>query len=299
MYGNKSRYSFEDQAVRSSNLGYKTKSVDQLFTQQKERKIHESMNPFGVKFREARDSVQNPNSFPIVFAMDQTGSMGRIPVQLLRDGLPHMIDGILKAGVADPQLLFIPVGDHMSDDYPLQVGQFESGDAELDMWLTRSYLEGNGGGNGGESYALPWYFAGYHTVLDSVEKRNTKGVLFTTGDEYCHRDYPNTVIKNLIGDAAFQSEKGSFSHQDLLAKAQESYHVFHLHVLEGSEGRSTQGFWKELLGENCILVDNSDNIPKIVADITKRIAGITIFEQPADQPTAIVQSEAPADNILL
>ena len=56
------------------------------------------------------------------------------------------------------------------DSAPLQVGQFESSDELLDKWLTNIYFEAGGGGNGGESYALAWYFAALKTATDSMEK---------------------------------------------------------------------------------------------------------------------------------
>ena len=85
--------------------------------------------------------------------------MGHVPHALVQDGLPHIMETILKKGVEDPQVLFLAIGDHTCDEAPLQVGQFESSDELLDRWLTDVYLEGHGGGNDGESYMLAWYFA--------------------------------------------------------------------------------------------------------------------------------------------
>lgn len=258
-----SSYSSESRNVRASTEGYFTKSVDQIFKQNVERKIHESMSPNGITFREARDSATHPNTVPIILSLDVTGSMGKIPHHLVKDGLPHIMGNIIQKGIPDPALLFLAVGDTTCDHYPLQVGQFESGDEELDTWLTRTYIEGGGGGNEGESYLLAWYFATKHTVTDAWEKRKRKGFLFTVGDEPCISSLPKNVVANLMGN----TPQSGFSDKELLAEAQKQWNVYHLHIMEGSAGKRSLGYWKELLGDNCIVVDNHGDVSKIISDI--------------------------------
>lgn len=256
-------YSFSDRSARSTSLGYHTKSADQIFEQNQKRRIHESMEPKTALIRESRDSENHPNSVPIILALDVTGSMGKIPHYLVKDGLPNMMANIIQRGVLDPQILFLAVGDHECDRYPLQVGQFESGDAELDLWLTRTYIESGGGGNAGESYLLAWYFGANHTVTDAWEKRRQKGFIFTIGDEPSLRTLPNTVVNEIMG----QKPQATLTEKDLLQSAQERYNVYHLHIMEGSAGRRSLGYWKELLGDNCIQVNNHQDVSKVLADI--------------------------------
>lgn len=243
--------------------------MDETFTQQKLRRIHESMDPKGAKLREARDSATHPNTVPIILALDVTGSMGRIPHELIKTGLPHIMGSIIENGTPDPALLFLDIGDHQVDRHPLQVGQFESGDAELDTWLTRSYIEGGGGGNEGESYLLAYYFAGFHTVTDAWEKRKKKGFLFTVGDEPSLKMLPKVAITEIMGEEA--GVETGFTVEQLLTKAQERYDVYHLHIMEGSAGHRSLAYWRELLGDHCIEVDNYQDVAKKVADIV--IAG--------------------------
>ncbi|KKM94051.1 hypothetical protein LCGC14_1202110, partial [marine sediment metagenome] len=148
-------YSVDDRMTRSISAGYHTKSRQEIFTQ---ATINSAMNPHGITVRESRDSDEHPDSLAIVLALDVTGSMGSVPHYLVKDGLPHIVDGIIKSGIPDPQILFLGIGDHECDRSPLQVGQFESSDELLDKWLTDVWLEGGGGGNDGESYMLAWYF---------------------------------------------------------------------------------------------------------------------------------------------
>ena len=130
---------------------------------------HALMNPKGVRLRESRDSPDHPNSIGVVFALDVTGSMGKIPELLAKKELPKFMKILLDCKVADAQLLFTAVGDATSDKAPLQVGQFESTAELMDRWLTWSYLEGNGGGQNHESYELALYFLAEHTEVSDAQ----------------------------------------------------------------------------------------------------------------------------------
>jgi len=255
-------YNFESRSVRAASSGYHTKSADDIFIQNKKAMIHESMEPSKALIREARDSEEHPNSLPIIIGLDETGSMRKIPHELVKDGLPNMVGDLVQKGVADPAILFLGIGDHEYDRAPLQVGQFESGDEELDLWLTRTYLEGRGGGNAGESYHLAWYYAAKHTVTDAFEKRNEKGFLFTIGDEPCLKSLPKNAIDELMGNGA----QASYTDKELLEMAQEKYEVFHVHVMEGANGHYSLGYWTDLLGQRCIQVDDYTKVGKVIAE---------------------------------
>jgi len=258
-----SYYSVTDRSTRSVAQGYQTKHKDDLFEQNKKREIHESMDPKKIRLRESRDSENHPNSVPVIVGMDETGSMDIVPEYLVREGLPKIMSGIIERGVPDPQILFLGIGDSKCDHAPFQVGQFESGDAELDMWLTRVWLEGSGGGNGGESYHWAWYFAAMHTVTDAWEKRKQKGFLFTIGDERCLSELSAREISEVMG----YTPERSFRTEDLLAMAQEKYNVYHLHIMQGAQGHYTLSYWKKLLGENCIVIDNYTGVSKAISDV--------------------------------
>jgi hypothetical protein len=256
------RYNFDARDDRAKKEGYATKSANAIFTQNSKRKAHEAMNPNGITYREARDSAVHPNSVPIILGLDVTGSMGHIPHELIKEGLPKLMGGIIQGGVPDPALLFLGIGDHECDGYPLQVGQFESGDEELDMWLTRTYIEGGGGGNGGESYLLAWYFAAFHTRTDAFEKRNQKGILFTVGDEPGLKTLPGSAIKEIMG-----AGQQTYSHLELLAEVQKRYEVYHINVLHSNQAHEANKEWKELLGANCIAIAEHTEIPNVIKNI--------------------------------
>lgn len=259
-------YSLADRTTRSVDLGYHTKSVDQIFTK---RKIENGMDPNGLTIRESRDSAEHPNSLAIMLALDLTGSMGRVPHHLVKDGLPHIMQGIIDAGISDPQLLFMGVGDHKCDEAPLQVGQFESSDALLDHWLTNTFLEGGGGGNGGESYHLAWYVAAKHTFIDCFEKRQQKGFLFTIGDEPCHPTLSASSLKNVIKTGEFQN----YTAAELLALAREKYNVYHINIQQ--TGRGCEEGWERLIGRDYLLrAERHEDVAGIITRIVSQNAGL-------------------------
>ncbi|HCN49853.1 MAG TPA: hypothetical protein DIT10_12300 [Chryseobacterium sp.] len=256
------RYDIDARYDRASKAGYRTKSAGEIFTQNAKRMAHESMNPYGVSFRESRDSEVHPHSVPIILGLDVTGSMGHIPHELIREGLPKLMGGIIQGGVPDPALLFLGIGDHECDGYPLQIGQFESGDEELDMWLTRTYIESGGGGNAGESYLLAWYFAAFHTRTDAFEKRKQKGLLFTVGDEPCLKTLPASAIREIMGTG-----QQTYTHHELLEEARKKYEVYHISVLHSDQAIRADKGWKELLGQNCISIEDYREIPNVIKNI--------------------------------
>lgn len=258
-------YSFVSRSAREEDLGYKTKSTHEIF---KQRSINNAMNPNGIVVRESRDSKEHPNSLAIILALDVTGSMGTIPHFLVKEGLPNIMANIINGGINDPQLLFLAIGDHECDNSPLQVAQFESSDELLDKWLTDVYLEGGGGGNAGESYLLAWYFAGFHTSIDCFEKRGQKGFLFTIGDEPTLKNIPKRSLQNIMGNGQYDE----FSADMLLEKAREKYHCFHLHIKQTGAGsrQETMDGWKQLMGDGLILVDNKNDVSRIISEtVTK------------------------------
>ena len=247
-------YDFISRSARSNNLGYTTKTVKELTS----KHLNEKMSCNGVTLRESRDSEEHPNSIAIIIALDVTGSMGYIPGELIKEGLPTIVKTLLDAGILDPQILFMAVGDHYCDRSPLQIGQFESSDELLDYWLTNVWLEEGGGGNNGESYSLAHLFAGFNTSIDCFEKRGQKGFLFTIGDENLHRNYERKYLESIFGSNGVEFK--DFSSSELIDKAKEKYNVYHLDVSKGAK------YW-EHLGENHIKNVNYKEISKIIPQL--------------------------------
>lgn len=259
-----SEYSTSNRSVRAETKGYKTKNADEIFEQNRKREAHYTMDLRNakIKTRESRDSDTHPNSVPIILVLDVTGSMGAVPEHLIREGLPHLMGQIIQNGVPDPQILFLAIGDHECDKFPIQVGQFESGDEELDMWLERTYLEKNGGGNNGESYHLSWYYASRYIVTDAWEKRKQKGILITIGDEPCLPNLPGQALNKFLGEPT----ESNYTRENLLKDALEKWDVYHIHV-EHSIFRELNPMWISMLGKNVRTAQGFKNVAPIVVDI--------------------------------
>ena len=234
-------------------------SANEVFQQ---RGCHNLMNPKGLKVRESRDSADHPNALPVVFALDVTGSMGAIPRQLATKELPTFMKLLTDCRIADPQLLFMAIGDANSDNAPLQVGQFESTAALMDQWLTWSYLEGGGGGTGSESYELAFYVLAQHTDTDGWEKRKKKGYLFVTGDELPYPAVSRHQIEGLIGTKL----DDDIPIDEVIAAAAENYHLFFL-IPDLARRKNCEKRWRELLGDHVICMESPDDTCSVAAAI--------------------------------
>ena len=264
--------SWSDDAYRTLNTtkSYKTKSSAEIFS----TKLHNDLNPMGVKFRESRDSAEHPESLAIAIFLDNTGSMGRIPEVLIKEKLGALMSTIIAHGVEHPQLMFCTVGDQYSDRAPLQVGQFESDTAKIDDGLTKIWLESGGGGGGKESYQLPWLFCGRHTRIDCFEKRGIKGFLFTIGDERPWDGVNAADLQKILG----YGENENITSEELLREAQRMYHVFHIHINEASYRNNPHVFedWKRLLGQNFIVLEEHEAIGELIASTVALVNGIDL-----------------------
>lgn len=279
--------SFKSRSTVDSNTG-RAKTRDQIFSRSS---VNPDFDPKGIAVRESVDSPDNPNSTPVIVALDVTASMGHIPEALIKDGLGRMATETLdRKPVTDPHIMFMAIGDAHSDRYPLQVTQFEA-DIRIAEQLKELYLEGGGGGNGIESYNLAWYFAARKTQIDSFEKRGEKGLLFTIGDEGMPTSLRASHLREYLGD----SVERDISTEDLLRMVEERYDVFHLAALEGhSVEQSEQAHWKSLLGERLIPVTDYTKIPEIIVSTLEVIGGRPKADVTAswDGSTALVVRDA-------
>ena len=160
-----------------------TKSQQQIFTG---KTMNADLDPKSIKVRESVDSPANPKSTPLIIAVDQTGSMGYLATEIIKTGLGVIMGEVYsRKPISDPHIMCMAVGDSKCDSSPLQATQFEA-DLKLAEQMENFFIEAGGGGNGGESYHLAWYFAAMKTKTDSIIKRGKNGYLFTIGHEPPH-----------------------------------------------------------------------------------------------------------------
>ncbi len=236
-----------------------SKSNAEVFAQ---RGCHGLMNPRGIQVRESRDSAEHPQSLGIVFALDVTGSMGDIPKLLARRELPNFMKLLGACRIADPQILFMAIGDATSDNAPLQIGQFESTAELMDQWLTWSFLEGGGGGTGSESYELAFYMLAQHTDIDCFVQRKKRGYLFMTGDEKPYPAVSRHQVEALIGEKLDED----IPIDEAIAAAAESYHLFFL-IPDLQRRKNCEERWRQLLGDRVVCMESPEDTCAVAAAI--------------------------------
>lgn len=227
-----------------------------------QRKAADSVNPFGAKVREARDSAEHPNSTPIAVLFDVTGSMGTVPVTLQKR-LPDLLGLLTRGGYAtDPQILVGAIGDEQFDVVPLQVGQFES-DNRIDDQLRDLYLEGGGGGDKKESYALAAYFMQTRAVTDAWERHGKKGYVFIIGDEMNKPRLFARSVQQFIGDEV----KGDQEVAELYRKLEERWHVYFVlpNLTSYYNDAQVEEHWRDILGERFLKLEDPADVCDLIA----------------------------------
>ena len=270
-------YSSEAYSEASRSRGYSHKSTHELFRNTIKADVSNLASSFNTSarvnntnvkpemlnagVRESRDSAEHPHTTPIIIALDVTGSMYDTPEHMIKEQFPKLMEKLEQLGVQDPQLLFMAIGDHECDSYPIQTGQFESDTNKILDSLQSFYLEGGGGPNYGESYLLAWIIAGYHTEIDSFYKRGRKGYLFTVGDEPCLEEIMGDKLEKFL---KYQKGASMITAEEALEKAREQYNIWHVHISDASK-RLKRDAWEKLVGKDNLLESKSDEIANTIA----------------------------------
>lgn len=255
-----SRWDASDWNTHSAKTSKQTSN--QIFTQSS---LHADLDPRNIKMRESVDSDANPNSTPLIVAVDETGSMDYLATEIIKNGLGVIMKEVYdRKPIKDPHIMCMAIGDSKCDRSPIQVTQFEASIVLADQ-VKNFHIERNGGGNGGESYHLAWYFAAMKTKTDSMLKRNKKGYLFTIGDEPIHSKLSREEIKAFFGD----SVERDYTSKELLEMVSQSYEVFHLVV----GGHPADTSWTSLLGERAIRVTDHAKLAEIIVSTLQVIEG--------------------------
>ena len=233
-----------------------------------QRRVHEKMDPYGVKWRESRDSEAHPESTAVAVLFDVTGSMGRVP-RILQQNLCQLMNLLLAKGyLAHPQILIGGIGDATCDRAPLQVGQFESG-IEIDQDLAKLWLEGGGGGQQTESYELAMYFMARKTAIDCLEKRGRRGYLFVIGDEMPYRYVRRNYVASLLGDRI----EADIPVEEVIRDLEERYDTYFIlpNLTSYYDDPKIHRCWTDLLGEKVLRLED----PQGISDLIAAVIGLT------------------------
>ena len=239
------------------------------------RRIDPMLNPKGV-IRECRDSEEHPETFPIILALDVTGSMGNA-TKMCAAKLNDIMEN-LYGKVKDVEFLMMGIGDLAYDSAPIQATQFESDVRILDQ-TTKIYFEAGGGGNSYESYTAAWYFGLHNTDLDCW-KRGKKGVIITMGDEPLNPYLPGKSLGNVLGNPTQDVDT-----EALYKEVCEKFDVYHIvitdpHASAAHYVNAIQNSWGKLLGQRCLYA-KCDELDKVIGQIVDDSIGTQTFTKPA------------------
>jgi hypothetical protein len=164
--------------------------------------------------------------------------------------------------LTDPHILFGAIGDATCDQFPLQIGQFESGNEIYDN-LSKFIIEGGGGGQQTESYELAMYFMARKTKFDSVDKRGKKGYMFIIGDELPYKNIKKGEVEKYIGDKLQEN----ISTEKILEELREKFEVFWI-LPGGSNNYSDSNIinpLKKMFGQHLLKMEDPANVCELIA----------------------------------
>jgi len=266
-----------DTYTRSTKIGYTATSyavADDLSVQEifKQKTIHKNLDPRNI-IRECCDSEEHPNTFPVILALDVTGSMGQAAVKTAQKLNEIMTNLYADKSLPDIEFCVMGIGDISYDRYPIQMSQFES-DIRIAEQLDQIYFEFGGGGNSYESYTAAWYMGVNHCKLDCW-KRGKKGLIITMGDELPNPYLPKDSGRYTYGLAGITSDKlqDDVDTNNLLKETLEKFNVYHLSIDDDSSSyryykrtHNIDQAWEKLLGDN-YSVCTLNNLAKTITDI--------------------------------
>lgn len=249
-----------------ASVNTRGKSYDDMTMAKSRADVKKDFLPSSIKIRESRDSDANPESTPIILALDETGSMGAVLAAAI-DGLGNLFTELYtRRPVTDPHVLGMMFDDVAAGCSPaLQATQFEA-DIKIADQFRSLYAVRGGGANDSESYHLPLYFAATKTSCDAFIKRGRKGYLFTIGDEQVPEPLTPDHIRTVFGPD--ESVQSPLSYEDLLRMCEPNWHVFHIMVEEGSHfrhaGKRVLETWTSVLGQRAIPLAKIGDLTSVI-----------------------------------
>lgn len=231
----------------------------------KARTIDPALNPKNV-IRECCDSAEHPNTLPVILALDVTGSMNDVSVEIAKKF--NIIMTKLYEDITDVEFMIMGIGDLVYDNSPIQISQFES-DIRIAEQLDKLWFENGGGGNDYESYTAAWYMGSRHTKID-CNKRCKKGIIITIGDERLNPYLPKNQLEYITGDKL----QRDIETKELYHETSNKFNIYHLDVDHRYhyDADNIKSSFMSYLDENHFKVVNLNNIVDEIITIIKNEA---------------------------
>lgn len=243
----------------------------------KARTIDPALDPRNV-IRECCDSDEHPNTLPVILALDVTGSMGDVAVEIAKK--LNVIMTKLYEEISDVEFMIMGIGDLAYDRCPIQVSQFES-DIRIAEQLDKIYFEFGGGGNSYESYTAAWYFGSRHTKLDCIN-RGRKGIIITIGDEQLNPYLPLRGVRSGLIEATGDNLQSDVETKDLYEEVSKKFNIYHLDVKHGYRWNIWSGDDDDIEESYKKYLDNTHFKRVTIDNIANEIVNIIINEAKND-----------------
>lgn len=231
----------------------------------KARYLDSALDPKNV-IRECCDSEEHPNTLPVILALDVTGSMNDVSVEIAKK--LNIIMTKLYEDITDVEFMIMGIGDLVYDNSPIQISQFES-DIRIAEQLDKLWFENGGGGNDYESYTAAWYMGSRHTKID-CNKRCKKGIIITIGDERLNPYLPKNQLEYITGDKL----QRDIETKELYHETSNKFNIYHLDVDHRYhyDADNIKSSFMSYLDENHFKVVNLNNIVDEIITIIKNEA---------------------------
>ena len=205
---------------------------------------------------------------PLVYGFDVTGSMGNLP-KIIYDKWPGIVGQIIaRKYLPDPQMSLAAIGDIVSDRAPQQMADF-SVLRNLDRYFKRIYLEGNGGGQGMESYEMTAY---YYAYLCEIPNAENPICLFTGDEGFRENLYADDLKEHFGGEHKDTTAKQVFA--DLIKKFKGNVFLIHRYYSSGNgNDEDIVSSWRRVLGQSRIIFLPRDE-DLAIGDITLGVYAI-------------------------
>jgi len=226
--------------------------------------------------------VKTNSTAPLIIVIDETGSMGEWP-KIMFSKLPYLEHETKEYLGDDAEFCFMAIGDaHNGETYPLQVRPFAKG-LELKTRLEELVIEGNGGGQGTETYELAALFAAENISMPKA----IKPIIIFIGDEMPYSTIGFAEAQDLCG---ITLEK-TLTTQAVFEKLKQKMAVYFIQKSYGSgsgsanhiseDDRRCHDSWAKLVDEDHIAVlPSADRVVDVIFGILAKETGrIAYFEQ--------------------
>ena len=240
------------------------------------KSLDKALNPYKV-IRECCDSDEHKNTFPVILALDVTGSMGDTAMEVAKC-LNKLMTQAYKS-VKDIEFAVMGIGDLRYDSSPIQLSQFES-DIRIAENLDKIYFEAGGGGNSYESYTAAWWAGLNQTKLDCW-KRGKKGVIITLGDEYLNPYLPYRQLNDATGSTA----QADVETKKLYEAVKDKYNIYHIVV---EHGYQSQSYWNECRDTFAEVIGKDNVFISKVNGVVDTLSKIIAIESEANTSTGSV-----------